>query len=217
MALLRSVGLTSSSTHVVFQVFTHVVSGRRRHHSRSLRTSAILHRNTGAPRSIQSGDLSMIQRLTSGSLAGSVLLAASLAIVTAHAGTTATAAADGAMPPGFSLTRTGSVHDFDFAAGAWTSRQQRLKARNVGSTAWEESPGNIHCASSFMDGVTTVDAAYSPAKTPAGLWLHMFDVAKHQWTVYWVNPKTGRMDSGVVGGFDGVRGEFFGTDERSEE
>jgi hypothetical protein len=155
----------------------------------------------------------MIQRLTSGSLAGSALLAASLAIVTAPAETTATRAADGAMPPGFSLTRTGSVHDFDFAAGAWTSRQQRLKARNVGSTAWEESPGNIHCASSFMDGVATVDAAYSPAKSPAGLWLHMFDVAKHQWTVYWINPKTGRMDSGVVGGFDGVRGEFFGTDE----
>jgi hypothetical protein len=156
----------------------------------------------------------MNQCLRSCTLAASTLFAASLALVGAQVGTTAgAAAADAATPPGFSLTRTGSVHDFDFAAGAWTSRQQRLKARNVGSTAWEESPGNIHCASNFMDGVTTVDAAYSPAKRPAGLWLHIFDVAKRQWSVYWINPKTGRMDSGVVGGFDGVRGEFFGADE----
>jgi hypothetical protein len=155
----------------------------------------------------------MIQGLRPCSLAGNVLVVVSLAIVSAQAEASGTAAADEAMPPGFSLTRTGSVHDFDFAAGAWTSRQQRLKARNVANTTWEESPGNIHCASSFMDGVATVDAAYSPAKRPAGLWLHMFDLAKHQWTVYWINPKTGRMDSGVVGGFDGVRGEFFGTDE----
>jgi hypothetical protein len=155
----------------------------------------------------------MIQGLRSFLPAGSASATASLAIVIAQAETGSTLATIGAVPPGFSLTRTGSVHDFDFAAGAWTSRQHRLKARNVGSTEWEESPGNIHCASSFLDGVTTVDAAYSPAKRAAGLWLHMFDMAKHQWTVYWINPKTGRMDSGVVGGFHGVRGEFFGTDE----
>lgn len=121
--------------------------------------------------------------------------------------------AEAAGPPGFSLTRTGSTHDFDFAAGAWTSHQQHLKARNAGSNVWEEFPANIHCATTFMDGVVTVDVAYSPAKRPAGLWLHMFDLAKHQWSVYWINPKTGRLDSGVVGGFDGARGEFFGLDE----
>jgi hypothetical protein len=146
--------------------------------------------------------------------ARSTLVAATLAMVSAQAQTaTGDPAADTAVPPGFSLTRTGGAHDFDFAAGAWTSHQQRLKARNVGSTEWKESPGNVHCARNFMEGVALVDAAYSPDKHPAGLWIHTFDVVKHQWSVHWISPKTGTMDSGVAGGFEGARGEFFGVDE----
>jgi hypothetical protein len=36
-------------------------------------------------------------------------------------------------PPGYSSSRTGSLHDFDYFAGGWTTHQRRLKARGTGS------------------------------------------------------------------------------------
>jgi hypothetical protein len=45
------------------------------------------------------------------------------------------------------------------------------------------------------------------------LTLRTFDVDKHRWSVYWVSSKTGRLDTPVVGGFAGDRGEFYGDDE----
>jgi hypothetical protein len=59
----------------------------------------------------------------------STLISAS---VDGHA-TSASEKADAALP-GYSTKRTGSVHDFDYFAGAWTTRQHRLKVRGAGST-----------------------------------------------------------------------------------
>jgi len=121
-------------------------------------------------------------------------------------------AQSGEGPPGFSMNRTGTVHDFDYFAGGWTTVQRRLKARGVGSNGWEEFTGNL-CMRQYLDGAATVDELYFPTKHSAGLTLRLFDAAQHQWSIYWASSSTGRLDPApVVGGFDGARGEFYAND-----
>jgi hypothetical protein len=48
--------------------------------------------------------------------------------------------AGGVLPPGYSSSRTGDMHDFDYFVGGWTTTQRRLKACGKGSNAWEEFP-----------------------------------------------------------------------------
>ena len=115
-------------------------------------------------------------------------------------------------PPGYTLTRPGGPHDFDYFAGGWTTRQRRLKARGVGSTEWEEFPATL-CMSLYLGGIATVDELWFPTKGWAGLTLRTFDLAKRQWSIYWVSSTVGKVDTPVVGGFDGNRGEFYGPDE----
>src|SRR5579859_5681424 len=82
--------------------------------------------------------------------------------------TTAEATSPSQAPPGYSLTGTGSKTDFDFLAGAWTTRQRRLKERGVGSSEWKDSPANVHCATQYLDGAVIAEKSYSPAKTVSG-------------------------------------------------
>lgn len=122
---------------------------------------------------------------------------------------------DGTVPPGYSTARTGTIHDFDYFVGGWTTRQRRLKARGVGSNEWEEFPGTL-CMSLYLDGRATVDELFFPTRHSAGLTLRTFDSEKHQWSIYWVSSVTGRLDPvPVVGGFDGDRGEFYAQDQEN--
>jgi hypothetical protein len=117
-----------------------------------------------------------------------------------------------ASPPGYTTARTGSVNDFDYFAGAWQTRQHRLKARGAGSTEWEDFPA-VLCMNPYLGGMVTVDELYFPTKGWAGLTVRTFDVERRQWSIYWVSSSTGRMDVPVVGGFDGDHGEFYGEDQ----
>jgi hypothetical protein len=125
---------------------------------------------------------------------------------------TACAAAPQGDPPGYTSTRTGDAHDFDYFAGGWETNQRRLKARGVGSQEWEEFPARL-CMALYLDGMATVDELYFPTKAWSGLTLRTFDKEKRQWSIYWVSSSTGRLDPPVVGGFDGANGEFYGTDQ----
>jgi hypothetical protein len=119
---------------------------------------------------------------------------------------------DGQVPPGFSTSRAGSIHDFDYFVGGWTTHQHRLKARGVGSTEWEDFPA-VQCTTPYLAGMATVDELYMPTKGAAGLTLRTFDLDTHQWSIYWVTSKTGKLDPvPVVGGFEGSRGEFYADD-----
>jgi hypothetical protein len=118
----------------------------------------------------------------------------------------------GPVPPGYTLAGTGDVRDFDFIAGAWTVSNQRLAQRGVGSGAWEEFPAKI-CGTLHLGGVVNVDEIEFPSKGWSGVTVRSFDRAKRQWSIYWINSRTGVMYPPVVGGFKGDRGEFYGEDE----
>jgi hypothetical protein len=117
-----------------------------------------------------------------------------------------------ATPPGYTTTRTGTVKNFEYFSGGWTTRQRRLTSRGTGSTEWEEFPATL-CMSLYLRGVATVDELYFPTKGWSGLTLRTFDLATRQWSIYWVSSASGKLDVPVVGGFEGNHGEFYGEDQ----
>ena len=143
-----------------------------------------------------------------------VLMAATLAIFLSAALGSARAENDAEkLPPGFSLSRTGDIHDFDYFIGGWTTKQRRLKTVGVGSADWEEFPAT-ECLTPYLAGLATVDELFMPTKGKAGLTLRAFDLHKKQWSIYWVSSSTGTLDPlPVIGGFQGNHGEFYGADE----
>ena len=140
------------------------------------------------------------------------LLLATCLTACAQATPSATTPTAGPTPPGYTLTATGDVHDFDFIAGAWTVSNRRLQARGVGSDAWDEFPATA-CGAVHLGGVVNVDELVFPSKGWAGVTVRSFDRAKRQWSIYWINSRTGTMYPPVHGGFTGERGEFYGEDD----
>jgi hypothetical protein len=120
-------------------------------------------------------------------------------------------ASSAATPPGYTLAKTGDLHDFDFIDGSWTVANRRLDKRGAGSTIWEEFPATI-TGKVHLGGVANVDELVFPTKGWAGLTVRTFDREKRQWSIYWISSRTGTMYPPVHGGFDGDRGEFYGTD-----
>jgi hypothetical protein len=109
---------------------------------------------------------------------------------------------------------TGDVHDFDFLDGRWEMVNRRLMKRGVGSVGpsdWDTFPATVR-ASVMLGGVTNVDEVTFPTKGWSGTTFRHFDKEKRQWSIYWVNSRDGKMQSPVVGGFEGDVGLFYGED-----
>jgi hypothetical protein len=108
--------------------------------------------------------------------------------------------------------RPGDVHDFDFIAGRWNVANRRLKARGVGTDAWDEFPatavGRLH-----LGGVANIDEISFPTRGASGLSVRTFDRKRREWSISWISSQEGRLFSPVHGGFSGDRGLFFGDDE----
>ena len=121
------------------------------------------------------------------------------------------AASGSGLPPGYSTTVTGEIHDFDFYFGAWTVHSRRLKARNAGSKDWNEL-SSVICVTPYLNGAVNVSEMYSTVSGSSGLTLRTFDSEKRQWSVHYISSKTGQLDAGMFGGFDGAKGTFFGAD-----
>ena len=116
-----------------------------------------------------------------------------------------------AEPSGYTTHRTGDAHDFDFLAGDWRVVNRRLKVRNAGCTEWDEFPATSRAAL-HLGGLANVDELTVPTRSCAGMTVRYFRLADQQWTIRWISARTGDIDPGVVGGFQGDRGEFYGED-----
>ncbi len=105
----------------------------------------------------------------------------------------------------------GQPHDFDFLVGRWNVNNRRLRKRHVGSQDWHQFPATMQ-AFSHLDGIVSVDEIHFPTEGFSGCTVRTLDLAAKRWAIYWINSRTGELQSPVHGGFTGLRGEFYGDD-----
>jgi hypothetical protein len=103
------------------------------------------------------------------------------------------------------------VNDFDFLIGSWNVANRRLTTLFAGSDKWDEFPATSYCIRIF-DGAANMDEITFHTKGFRGLTLRLFDPAREEWSIYWVNSRNGLLQPPVVGRFDDGRGDFFGDD-----
>ena len=103
------------------------------------------------------------------------------------------------------------MHDFDFIAGEWNVVNRRLKRRAAGSDEWDVFPATSRAAL-HLGGVVNVDELQFATQAWAGMTVRSFDLAKRQWSIYWIDSRSGTLFPPVHGGFHGDRGEFYGDD-----
>lgn len=115
------------------------------------------------------------------------------------------------LPPTPTTGFIGRPHDFAFLAGDWHIANRRLRQRHVGSQDWVEFAGSSR-AWSLLDGIVSVDENDFPTQGFLGCSIRTLDLAQARWSIYWVASRDGLMTPPVYGGFDGDRGEFYGTD-----
>ena len=106
-----------------------------------------------------------------------ILMAAIVACGGAPARSPDPANPDPHSAPGYTTTRTGGPHDFDWVAGAWTLVQRRLKVRNVGSHEWDDFPG-VQCTTLYLDGLVTADELFMPTKGARGFTVRTFGASR---------------------------------------
>src|SRR5947207_11936766 len=103
-------------------------------------------------------------------------------------------------------------NDFDFLHGDWEMANRRLVKRLVGSDEWDEFPGTSTCHG-FFDGAGSFDEVTFPTKGWSGATFRMLAPETGEWSIYWVNSRTGLLQPPVFGRFtDGV-GTVYGDGE----
>lgn len=104
-------------------------------------------------------------------------------------------------------------HDFDPLIGSWKYHLKRRLHPLTGSTTWVEFDGTGVCYK-IWDGGGSLDtiAVDGPTGHVEGLTLRIYNPEAHQWSLFWANRKTGKMDVPQIGEFKNGRGEFFAQD-----
>lgn len=102
--------------------------------------------------------------------------------------------------------------DFDFLNGCFDVVHRQLKKPLTGSDEWHEYVGTCN-ARTHVDGAVSLDEMTFPAQGSYGMSLRLFDPVEKDWTIYWVNSKTGRIQPPVRGRWDGDSCWLVGEDE----
>ncbi|MFF2074747.1 hypothetical protein ACFVXG_08315 [Kitasatospora sp. NPDC058162] len=107
------------------------------------------------------------------------------------------------------------MNDFDFLHGTWSVANRRLTAPlsgdGDGDAGWEEFPGEAVIRPLF-GGAGNIDEIVFPTLDRRGATLRLYDREARQWSIFWSDSRTGRLDPPVTGGFTGDRGDFHGED-----
>ncbi|MBE8525699.1 hypothetical protein ILP97_50895 [Amycolatopsis sp. H6(2020)] len=103
------------------------------------------------------------------------------------------------------------MNDFGFFIGSWTVVNRRLESLFSGCDDWDTFAGTTTCTPLFDGGGNTEEIRF-PDRGFRGFTLRLFDVERKEWSIYWANSRTGRLDPPVVGTFTDGRGDFYGDD-----
>jgi hypothetical protein len=100
----------------------------------------------------------------------------------------------------------GKPGEFDFLAGQWRIEHWR---RPPGAPAWDRFTGEATCRT-ILGGVGSVEELRIPARGFAGMGLRLLDVAKREWSDFWVNAGSGVLTTpGQNGSFENGVGLFW--------
>ena len=100
------------------------------------------------------------------------------------------------------------MNNFDFLTGHFDVVNRVLTA----SGEWEEYAGTC-TGRTHHDGAVSIDEARFPSKASYGMSLRLFDPASQEWTVYWVNSRTGKLQPPVRGSWSDGTCTLYGVDE----
>jgi hypothetical protein len=102
--------------------------------------------------------------------------------------------------------------DFDFLDGAFDVTNRRLIRPLAGSDAWEDFSATA-VARTHFNGAVSIDEMHFPTKGFCGMSIRLFDPTAWEWTVYWVDSRTGRLQPPVRGRWVDGASLLFGDDE----
>jgi hypothetical protein len=109
--------------------------------------------------------------------------------------------------------RHDGAHDFDFNVGVWKTEIHRVLDPLTGSKHAIDLRGMV-TVRALWDGRAQIEEieADGPAGHMRGMTLFLYDPAARQWSQTFASNAGGPLSGGLVGSFDGGRGELIGTD-----
>lgn len=113
-----------------------------------------------------------------------------------------------------------AIHDFDFLAGTWATRQRRLRRRLAGCDDWEcfDATSTVQ---RLPGGVANFDTLVAESWRPGwvGMSFRVYHPGTDRWSIHWmtnegggIDAASGHLEAPVVGRFDGDEGLFEGDD-----
>ncbi len=127
---------------------------------------------------------------------------------------TLSSAACAMTAPRLAFPASGHERDWQWLAGNWDVRHERLRDRLVGSTTWDEFGGKCNSWPT-LGGLGNLDDCllYLPSGAYRAFAPRAFDPATGRWSIWWLDGRNAaRLDPPVRGGFRAQEGEFFGDD-----
>jgi hypothetical protein len=109
-------------------------------------------------------------------------------------------------------TMTAVTSDFDFLQGAFDVISRRLTDPFDENSGWAESAARSIASTRFA-GAVSLDETWFPDDAMYGMSLRLFDPNERRWTVYWVNSRTGTVQSPVTGVWQDGRCWLTGPDD----
>lgn len=99
-----------------------------------------------------------------------------------------------APPPG--PRPADAAHDFDFEEGIWAM-----------------SDGSTHLMRRVWNGRAYLGELERPDGSFAGSLLHTWNPQSHEWSIYWIDRRTARVEAPMRGGFQGGEGDFYAQED----
>ena len=120
---------------------------------------------------------------------------------------------DDAPPPLRQAADDGAAA-FDFLAGRWRVRNERLRRRLAGSTDWQRFDAIVE-SRPLLGGLGNIDEFITDELEPdvyIGMALRLYDRSTRRWSIWWSSNRRGVLEPPVTGAFaDGI-GRFEGDD-----
>jgi len=115
--------------------------------------------------------------------------------------------------PAASGTESDGQHDFDFELGSWNIHLKKLMHPLSGSREWVEFDGTS-VTREVWDGRSQLEEFETDGAAGhiEGLTLRLYNPQTREWSLYWANSRTGKMDPPQVGRFKDGQGEFYAMD-----